>query len=304
MGDDRLVKTLEMVDETYSGIPPDAILLMGEIARFLNDLGKHKLPQKGQGTDYYDARPYRHGDDPRLISGRISRRLGKSMVVERQDETRQPTFIWRKGNGSTTIHYDKGRLSKKEYLDVAFLALAKSLATGDDKVGVLDGHGLYSGGSATGRVAAQFFGVNIITGNVPLIGRKIPLNSNVILGSDFFAKAEDQEEIIRAVGQLAERGVNGHICMVIDPVELDLRNVTGNKRFIGREGQTPFTKNKVQSIAPRFNEMMNKHIEWVRQLAHSNGFKFTLQRMDTEPLDLVLKIYGLNPGNPAPELHL
>lgn len=296
--EDRLIKTLRMVDETYAGIPSDILFQVDDVARSLIDLGPRRLPQKGSGTDYYDARPYRVGDDPRYISARLSRRLGRSMLVERQDETPQPIFIWRKGSGTTTVKYDPKRLSKKEYLDVAFLALGKALANSEDKIGVIDAQGLYSGTTAAGRILPQFMQVNIVTGSVPVIARRIPAGSTVILGSDFFVGADKQDELASAIGQLAGMGANGHICMVIDPVELDFNKYKGHIRFHGKEGEPAYVSKKSEALRNEFNNKMNRHIEWVRDLAQSHGFKFTLQRTDSQPLDLVLKLYGLNPGKP------
>lgn len=300
-----LANMLAAADDTYSGIPPEVWLQIDEIAKNLPEYGPRKMRKTGPGAEFYDAREYRPGvDDLRMVNAKLSARHGRKVVVEYQAENRQPVFFWRKGEGTTTARYDKDRWTKKEYLEIAFLAAAKAIASKEDLIGVLDGGRLSRGSSGVGNMASKFFDVNIITGKLPTIGTKIPFGSTVILGSDFFAKPEERADLEDALFQLRSMGANGRLCMVVDPVELDFDEFKGHVRFNGTEGEVSYVSEKAEALKKEFNDKMNKYVEWVEELAQSNGYEFILQRTDRPPLDLVLKVFGINPEAPAPRLGL
>lgn len=303
--ENNLIKILAAADDTYANIPPEAILLIDEIANDLPEYGPRKMRKKGPGSEFYDAREFREGfDERRMINAKLSARHMRDIVVELQAENRQPVFFWRKGYGTTTVEYDQSRWNKKQYLEVAFLAAAKAIAYREDMIGVLDGEGTYRGASGVGSVVSQFYDVNIITGNLPIIGRKIPVGSTVILGSDFFARPDEQDAMVDALDQLTGLGVNGRLCMVLDPAEIDFDQFKGHVRFNGKEGEAAYISEKAEALKREFNTKMNNYIEWVKDLAQSNGYEFILQRTDEPPLNLVLKIFGINPEGPAPSLKL
>jgi hypothetical protein len=295
-----LTKILALVDKTYSQIPEDVILHAERIANSMFDIGSRRIPHIGTGIDFFEARKWQQGDDIRRINAKLSARLGHNMIIQRQHEVMQPVFIWRKGHGSVNIRYDQNRLTKKEYMDAAFLAFAKSLAVSNDKVGILEGEGIYSGHSAMERVSAELLNVNILTGNMPIPGQKIPENSHVFLGSDFFMNPEDQSEIMSAVRMLAAMGVQGHMCMVLDPEEIDFQKFKGNIKFKEVQGHKSYHSKKAESLRVQYNRKMMEYIDLVQGVAHQFGFKFMLQTVDQDPLDLVLKLYGHNPNASAP----
>lgn len=302
---DNLAKILALSDETYANIPPEVLLAVDEITKNLPEFGPRKLREKGPGAEFYEARPYREGfDDPRMVNARLSARHGRPIVAEKQAENRQPVFFWRKGHGTTEVVYEGSEFTKKQYMEIALLACAKKIVSKEDMIGVLDGDKTFGGASAVGSVASQFFDVNVIKGNMPVIGRKVPVGSTVILMSDFFAHPAEQAEMARAVDQLRGLGVNGRICMVLDPAEIDFDPFKGHVRFNGKEGEKSYVSEKAEALKQEFNAKMNKYIEWVENLAQSNGYEFILQRTDKPPLELVLKIFGIDPESPAPKLQL
>jgi uncharacterized protein (DUF58 family) len=50
--------------------------------------GWRTSPRRGRGTDLYNLRPYRPGDDPRQLHWKTSARLGALIVREQEDEDR------------------------------------------------------------------------------------------------------------------------------------------------------------------------------------------------------------------------
>lgn len=302
---DNIVDILAKADETYAAIPHDAKLALEKVVSGMPEFGPRKLRQKGPGYEFYEARPFREGvDDPRMLSARLSARHGRRIAVERQAEKRQPVFLWRKGYGSTTISYDPSRWTKKNYMEIALLACAMSITKNEDMIGALEGEKTFRSGSAATKIASQFYDVNVIPGNMPVINRKVPVDSTAILMSDFFARPEEQAEMEKAFDDLAGRGINGTVCMVVDPAEVDFDIFKGHTRFHGKQGEKVYDAKKADALRPEFNKAVNKYIDWVENLARSNGYNFILQRTDEDPRDLVLKIFGVSPEGPAPALKL
>lgn len=296
---DRLTKLLGAADETYAALPPKVLLEIEEVAKSMPEYGPRRLFRTGPGTEVYDTRAFREGDDRRTINARLSARRGYEIVTERQAENRQPVFLWRKGTGSTTVKYEPSnpeRLTKKEYLDVVMLASAMSVTSAEDRVGVLDHGGLYTGPAGVLNVTNQFFDVNIVTGNLPVIGRQLPVGSTVILGSDFFDAPDNQARLADALQAIKSLGVNGVICMVIDPEEADF-TFQGHTRFKGLQGELDYQAGKSEALQESFKREMHRHIKWVENVANTLGYKFILQRTDTKPADLALKIFGMAPDS-------
>lgn len=279
-------------DETYANIPREITFQRDELARRLPEFGELLKPHKGPGSQYQDARPFRPGvDDPRMINHKMSARRGEPIFMEMQAEHRQPHFFWRKGTGTMTIRYAEDRPTKKELLDIAFGAAAKNLAATDNLVGVLDSRGLYNGTAGGNKIINHFLNANVITGSSPTVGQALPFGSTVILGSDFLADADERKSLVESIAQLSGMGLNGRVCMVLDPVEIDFSAFEGHIRFTNPENGRQYTSEESSALRHEFNQKMNNYIDEARNMAHSNGFKFILHRTDEPPIDLILKIF-------------
>lgn len=68
--------------------------------RELEGVEGRPLRRRGRGHDLYDLRPYRTGDDPRLIHWRTSARAGTLLVRELEDDTSRDTRIVLTGTGA------------------------------------------------------------------------------------------------------------------------------------------------------------------------------------------------------------
>jgi uncharacterized protein (DUF58 family) len=80
--------------------PPPALLQQA------SGLGSTPARRRGLGHDLHDLRPYRSGDDPRLIHWRVSARAGALIARELEAETTQDACIVLRGDGRA----DAGRL--------------------------------------------------------------------------------------------------------------------------------------------------------------------------------------------------
>lgn len=304
---DYLKRILGEANKTYADMPDKVMLMARELVKVMSEHAIRKLPQTGTGTDIYDTRAYRYGDDPKRINAKLSARHRRPWIVEHQAEIRQHVFLWRKGHGTMTIPYDKNpdRFTKKEYAEVVLLATSMVLAGSEDKVGVLDGQGIYRNGAAQ-HIAQQFMNVNILSGDTPVIQRYLPTGSNVILISDFCVNYDnmkaEKEKIEQDLKALSGRGIQGAICMLLDPEDVDFP-YQGNVRFNGQD-QNRHEFEKAESLRQEFQSKMHDHIDWVKRVARGSGYDFMPQIIDQKPINLLLRLFAVPVTAPAPELHL
>lgn len=297
---DSLSDVLADVDETYGNLPERMRLQIEKISKGMAEFGPRKLNRQGLGTEFFEAREYRPGiDERKAINARMSAKAQKEIVVEKEAEIRQHFYLWRKGYGSMDFASDPDLWTKKEAAEIMLLAFAKHLAKNEELIGVLDRKGTYRGGKVSNNIAAHLQDVNIIAGDMPSINRKLPMNSTVVLFSDFYT---DPKEIVNSLDQLQGQGLRGFMVMTLDPQELEFNAYEGHTRFKGLEGEGTHVFKKAQSVRHEYQEKIGKHIEWLRDLAQHKGYEFMIQRTDKPLHHSLLRIYGVNPHAPAHKL--
>lgn len=294
-GIEKLNKILSSADRTYVELPDRLKLQVEELVRGLTQYGSRKIPRKGIGMEFLEPRDY-HPDKDEIkdINSRMSARAGKNIVLERESEIRQHFYLWRKGTETMKFSSAPKLSTKKEAAEVMLLAFAKHLARNEELIGVLDGKGTYTGGRVPGNVAHHLQDVNIITGDVPDLHRKLPKNSTVVLFSDFF---DDASELVSSLDRLTGQGLRGYMIMTLDPQELEFNQYEGQTKFNGLSGEASKEFGKAQSLRDDYQYRMNQYINWVEKLATNKGYKLIIQRTDQPLSNALLQIYGLRPNN-------
>lgn len=294
---DELNNVLADADETYSRLPDRLRLQIDQISKGMAEFGPRKLNRHGLGTEFFEARDYRPGvDERKMINARLSAKAQRDVVVEKEAEIRQHFYLWRKGHGSMNFSSSENLPTVKQAAEVMLLALAKHLAKNEELIGVLDRKGTYRGGKAAGNVANHLQDVNIITGNMPQLNRKLPMNSTVVLFSDFYDKPQD---IVQSLEELNGQGLRGFMVMTLDPQALEFNAYSGHTKFRGLEGEGTHLFKKAQNVRHEYQEKMKQRISWLQGLAHDKGYDFIIQRTDKPLHHALLQIYGVNPHTPA-----
>jgi len=296
----RLFNLLAAVDKTYRRMPLNLRLEIEKISQGLAEYGPRKLRRRGTGTEFYESRDFRKGvDEYRQINPRLSAKEGKPIVVEKEAEIRQHFYLWR--DSSASMHFASAgtRFTKKESSEIMLIALAKHLAKNEELIGILDLKGTYRGGKAGDILADHMMDVSIITGNMPVMGRKLPRNSTVVLFSDFM----DLKELETGLKQINGSGLKGYMIMVLDKQELDF-NYRGHVEFEGMEGEGRERFKKAETMQDAYKKRMTQHINEVEKLCKAKGFTLIVQRTDKPLHNALMALYGLTPkarvGTPAP----
>jgi uncharacterized protein (DUF58 family) len=292
---DSLYTVLTGVDKTYNKLPLNLRLQIEKISQGLSEYGPRKLQRRGVGTEFFESRDFRpDSDEPRNINARLSGRAGKPIVVEKEAEIRQHFYLWRDPSYSMDYSSSKNLVTKKQAGEIMLLALAKHLARNEELIGILDRKGTYRGGKAS-ETLANHLDVNIVTGTMPVVGRKLPANSTAILFSDFLM---DRDTLMRGMSELTGTGLKGYLIMTLDPQEIDFK-YKGHVEFNGLEGEGKERFKKAESMRSAYQDKMREHMDWLETMCKAKGFTLILQRTD-EPLhNALMKIYGLHPNVPA-----
>ncbi|MGZ9097670.1 MAG: DUF58 domain-containing protein [Micavibrio sp.] len=293
---DTFFHLLAGVDETYRKIPMNMRLEIEKISQGLSEFGPRKLHRRGAGTEFFESRDFRPDvDEAKRINARLSARAGRPVVIEKEAEIRQHFYLWRDSTKSMDYTSGKARYNKKQSAEIMLLAFAKHLARNEELIGILDGRGVYRGGKASEQLAHQMMNVTIMGGDMPVVARKLPQHSTVVLFGDFLM---NPDELAKRLGNLNGLGLTGYMVMVLDPQEIDFK-FKGHMEFDGMEGEGKKAFKKTETMQAVYQEKMLAHIDALQKLCVAKGFKFILQRTD-EPLHGgLMAIYGLSPKVPA-----
>ena len=97
--------------------------------------GAHGRRRAGLGEAFWQFRPYQHFDTAMAVDWRQSAKRGRVFVRQREWQTAQTVWLWRKGSASMNYASAPALPSKRERADLLVLALASLLAAGDEAVG-------------------------------------------------------------------------------------------------------------------------------------------------------------------------
>lgn len=292
-GKKGLESILGHVDETYSNLPMKLRLQIEAITQGLSEFGPRKLKRRGIGTEFFEARDFvQDQDEITKINARLSARAGRSIIVEKEAEIPQHFYIWRDPSDSMNYASDPDSYTKKEAAEIMLLAFAKHLAKNEEMIGILDRKGLYRGGKAPQQMAERMVDVSILTGDMPMLERKLPKNSTVVLFSDFLM---DEDTLLSGLEHIQGAGLRGYLVMVLDPQEIAF-DFKGHVEFEGTEGEGVEKFKRAESKQREYHDLMAKHIRKVEDICHSKGFKFIIQTTDEPLYDALMQIYGLKSG--------
>lgn len=292
-----LFSLLGKADETARKLPLHQHPDIERISRGLPLHGPRLMKRKGPGTEFFEARAYTHGDDPRRIHARLSARRDEPIVIEKEAEIRQHFYMWRDDRLSMDFKSAKAHHSPRQAADIMLLALAKHIARNDERVGMLEGTRLTQGGRAAEWMATQLAELPDNQTGTPHLRGNLVHNSCAVLFSDFMMPLTQLE---KTLDRLRQSGVSGWLVMVADPqvIEFDFK---GDMLFYGLngEGEKNFEKAESPSLRINYQKELRGHIEALDQMARRKGFEFILQRTDEGLFKGLRAIYNLEPKVPA-----
>ncbi len=251
--------------------------------------GVHGRRRIGQGETFWQYRRYEMGDPIQKIDWRRSAKSDPVYIRENEWEAAQSLWLW--SDGSPSMHYKskKNLPEKAEHGDILMLALASLLVRGGEQIAPLGRGARPTAGRTALLLLAQSIEERLLSandnqpvGSLPPF-EPLPRHSNVVLFGDFL---EPLEDINRAIGAYADRGVRGHMVQILDPAERALP-FGGRTRFEGMENEGTALIGRVEGIREQYADRFDAHRGGLKAITRSAGWSFVTHYTD-QPLESVL----------------
>jgi uncharacterized protein (DUF58 family) len=260
--------------------------------------GVHGRRRVGQGETFWQYRRYEWGDPIRQVDWRRSGKSDTIYLRENEWEAAQSVWLW--ADASPSMDYSSSRRlpTKSDRAGLLTLALASLLVRGGEHVAPL-GRGMLPtmGKNAVYLIAAALSETHSATGHASLPPfEPLPRYGRVVLMSDFM---EPLEEVRRAIGAIADRGVDGYVLQVLDPSELSLP-FSGRTRFEGLEKEGAALIGRVEGVRESYGSLLERHQAGLQDIARVSGWGYGLHVTDQPAEAALLSLYA-HLGVPAME---
>jgi uncharacterized protein (DUF58 family) len=254
--------------------------------------GLHRSPYFGQSIEFVQHREYVPGDDTRRIDWKVWSRTDRYYLKQFEEDTNVRVVVLL--DGSESMQFGTGPLTKFDYAQTVSAALAMLILKQNDSVGV----GLFDTQirsivpSSSRRnhlqTVLQALSAETAAGDTDISGvlkRAAELMSHrsiVVLVSDLLC---DREALFKGLQLLRQRKHEVMILHVMDDQELDF-DYSGTMRFEGLEHAGKLTCDPA-ALRSGYMEAVNKFLETVRRRCAGSMIDYKLVRT-SDNLDAVL----------------
>jgi uncharacterized protein (DUF58 family) len=242
--------------------------------------GWHGRRRRGIGENFWQFRPYVDGEAVNKIDWRRSARDDNTYIRDREWEAAHTVWLWADPSPSMLFQSKFAQVSKESRALVLMLAMAELLSRSGERI-------------AWPGIAAPFASRN---GAEKLSLRlaetpdrssadfsSMRRYSDLIIASDFL---DPLEEIFERLQPVADRGVKGHLIVVVDPVE-ETFAYAGRLEFIDPETGERLKLGRAEQYSSEYRSLYFARREELRQWAGKFGWSFTTHHTDrpaSEPL--------------------
>lgn len=281
------IEVQRAADESASTLPP--LLVKAERVATIVAQGEHGRRRAGTGDSFWQYRRYQPGDPAQSIDWRQSAKTQLEYVRENEWEAAQNVYLWADRSPSMNWHSDPELPTKAERATVIVLALASLLVRGGERIARLGtGERPARGRAVLSRLAAELTQEGITgTGMPPL--EQVRRHSRIAMVGDFLNPINEIEPIIKFFSQ---QGNSGHIVQVCDPAEETLPFM-GRTQFEGLEGEGATLIGRAEAVRDEYTSLMNAHRDALTDICRSNGWTFTVHRIDRPVESTLLTLHTL-----------
>jgi len=246
--------------------------------------GVHGRRRVGTGESFWQFRQYQPGEPATRIDWRQSAKSDRLFLRETEWAAAQSVWLWRDASASMDWHSHAELPRKGERADVLVLALAALLLRAGERVALLGG-GLPPSASRASleRMSLMLGGASA---SLPST-QPLPRHAQLALMGDFLSPLPAIESALRPY---AERGVKGHLLLVVDPAEEALP-FFGRVRFEGLESEGELLLSRVETIHDAYSERYRAHREGLTALVRSLGWTIAQSRTDRPAESGLLALY-------------
>lgn len=256
------------------------------------DKGIHRSPYHGFSVEFSEYRQYTPGDDPRYLDWRLYARSDRYYIKKFEDETNLRCHLV--VDGSRSMGYSSGGMSKWDYARTAAATVAYFLSRQRDAVGLVTfedrvveylppkarpGHLAHLMAALQREPAGR---ATDLSGPLDEIGAATPRRGLFVLFSDLLVPPET---VRRSVGNLRAAGHDVIVFRVLDPQEIEFGFDTPALFRDAETGRELFIDPR--TAASEYKRRFAEHAATVRQACVGVGADFE-EITTTRPLELVL----------------
>lgn len=268
---------------------------MVEARRLANTVvsGWHGRRKRGIGENFWQFRPYSHGESLSRIDWRRSSRDDHLYVRDREWEAAHTIWLWADLSPSMMYKSRFGTVSKESRALVLMLAMAEILARSGERIacpGVMEPVAARNGAE---RLAAALFHTPETMG-LPETAM-IRGQSEIVLIGDFL---DDAESIMGRVAPLARRGLRGHVVEVYDPAEEDFP-YDGRTEFTDPETGVKLTAGRAETLREDYRRAWFARRASLGEALRHLGWTFTPHSTGALASQALITLHSFLSGQPA-----
>ena len=277
-------------DALAGNLPP--LLVAADRVAAVVAQGVHGRRRAGQGESFWQYRPYKAGDPVHHIDWRRSARSDALYLRENEWEAAQSVWLWSDASPSMQYKSERDLPEKRERADLLTLALGSLLVRGGEEIAPLGRQARPSLGKAAINLLAAELSDRLdpartgASESLPPY-EDIPKYGRLVLLSDFM---ESLEDLSRAIGVFADRGVQGHVLQILDPAEQDLP-FRGRTRFEGMENEGAALIGRVEGVRDTYRATLKLHQAGLRDIARCAGWSCGFHVTSSSPESALLSLY-------------
>lgn len=254
--------------------------------------GLHRSPYFGQSLEFVQHREYVPGDDIRRIDWKVWSRTDRYYLKQFEEDTNVRVVLL--VDGSESMHFKSGALSKFEYAQVIATALAMMALKQNDSVsaGIFDTslRTIIPGSSRHNHINSVIgtFSQETASGRTDIIqvlraaAESMSQRSIVVLVSDLLC---DRDQLFKGLKLLQQRNHEVVIVHTMDDQELDF-DYSGSLRFEGLEDSGHLTCDPA-ALRDGYQTALHNALDTIRRRCAGSGIDYRLTRT-SEHLDAVL----------------
>lgn len=272
--------------ETLGGALPPLLAEAEHLAASVQ-LGEHGRRRSGMGDEFWQYRAAHAGDEARSIDWRRSARSDAHFVREKEWQAAQSVIFWVDAARSMSFTGDKARAPKSDRARLLALATAVLLVRGGERVGLSGADLPPRGGTLQlNRIALALGAEGEADYGVPN-AQGLPSHGRAVFLSDFLGDPAPVEE---ALGRAADRGVQGALVQVLDPVE-EAFPFDGRTIFESMSGAIRHETLRAGDLRARYLERLAERKDRLASAARATGWQYLCHHSGEAPLGALLWLY-------------
>ncbi len=250
-------------------------------------LGEHGRRRAGMGDDFWQYRPVQPGDSLRMIDWRRSARSDAQFVRQREWQIAQSVMLWVDSAASMRFTSEDSLPEKADRARLLALAIAIMLNRGGERVGLAGSELPPRRGSAQiSRLTEALIRESDVDYGAPDL-RGMPSHGRALFVSDFMG---DVEAVRNALTIAADRGVQGIILQILDPVE-EVFPFRGRTIFESVGGSLAHETLKASELRDRYLDRLAERKEELKQLCSRTGWQYHCHHTSDSAQSALLWLY-------------